>query len=310
MLATGHVVLPLAGAEWDQGPTEKGVPRNSILSQVLRSKLPVSNRFLKPCFDVSWVQPRPWLALLIAAWAGPLFAQESNALRESGPWENGFTLAPYGWLAGVDGTLGARSGEEELPPRLDAVVDGDLEQIGFMFYGEWRGDRWLALFDSVWANVDQPGEIRLGQVPVSGATAEVDGNIYQVGLGYRVTSSSRSFLALYGGARYYDVEVALDVQADILPRPLHTAASQAWTDAVAGLRWSRSLGEHWQAFALVDVGTGQSDLSWQVFATVGYRFSWGSLQAGYRYLSLDYDGDDYLADISLGGPLAGIAFRF
>ncbi len=35
-------------------------------------------------------------------------------------------------------------------------------------------------------------------------------------------------------------------------------------------------------------GTGQSDLTWQVFGGVGYTFSWGSAVAGWRYLDYDF----------------------
>ncbi len=68
--------------------------------------------------------------------------------------EPGFTLAPYGWLAGLDGTIGVPA--SELDPgggigfidRVDFEVSDELEAIGFMFYGEWRGIFFLSQFGS------------------------------------------------------------------------------------------------------------------------------------------------------------------
>ena len=76
----------------------------------------------------------------------------------------GFTLAPYGWLAGLDGTIGV-PGDDFAPgpnplDRVDFSVSDELETVGFMFYGEWRGERWMAFFDSVWANVSQDADAK------------------------------------------------------------------------------------------------------------------------------------------------------
>ena len=62
---------------------------------------------------------------------------------------------------------------------------------------------------------------------------------------------------------------------------------------------------------LTDIGVGESDLSWQVFATIAWRFNdWGAVVGGYRYLSLDYETADYKADLSLQGPAIGLSIRF
>ena len=84
-------------------------------------------------------------------------------------WQPGFTLAPYGWLAGLDGTLGSSGDDLDgggimFPPRFDVSTDEEWSEIGFMFYGEWRGERWTAFFDSVWANVSQDGDVKLGNL--------------------------------------------------------------------------------------------------------------------------------------------------
>ena len=46
-------------------------------------------------------------------------------------------------------------------------------------------------------------------------SAEIDGNIYQLALGYRLVDWESASLTLYGGARYYDIEVLADAKGGI-----------------------------------------------------------------------------------------------
>ena len=203
--------------------------------------------------------------------------------------EPGFTLAPYGWLAGLDGTIGVPASE------LDPGGG-----IGFI-------DR----VDFVWANVSQDADIKLGRLlPASDANAEIDGNIYQLGLGYRLIDWERSSLTLYGGARYYDLKAEGDATGGILPSKVKASTSRKWTDAVFGGRWRYSFGDHWHGWLQADYGFGDSNTTWQAFATFGYEFSWGSIESGWRHLDLDYDSNVYRIDLSLSGPFLGAAFSF
>ncbi len=247
--------------------------------------------------------------LLSAAFAAPGVLAEEAAPG----WERGFTFVPYGWIAGLDGEIGTQS--DAIDPggdRVDVSVDDALEQIGFMFFGEWRGERWLIFFDSVWANVTQDGELNLTNLlPATEVSAGIDGNIYQLSLGYRLFDLDRSTISLYGGARYYDIVAEARFDGTLLPQPLTTTSAQSWTDAVIGARWGIRLNENWHALVLADAGFGESDMTWQMFATLGYRFNdWGSVVFGYRYMSLDYDTPEYLVDLALSGPAIGVALRF
>lgn len=233
-------------------------------------------------------------------------------------WEPGFTIVPYGWLAGMKGEIGTNSadvdpgGDLGLPERVDVSVDDELEEIGFMFFGEWRGERWHAFFDSVWANVAQDGDISFGNIlPGTAVRAGIDGNVYQLAAGYRLFEGSASSMSLYGGARYYDLQAEVEFQGGLLPDGATASASQSWTDGVIGARWGYRINDTWQGLVLTDIGVGESDLSWQVFATIAWRFNdWGAVVGGYRYLSLDYETADYKADLSLQGPAIGLSIRF
>ncbi len=54
-----------------------------------------------------------------------------------------------------------------------------------------------------------------------------------------------------------------------------------------------------------------SDLTWSILGTVNYILTdnW-SVSAGYKHLSVDYDGDGYVFDVDLSGPVLGLTYRF
>jgi len=50
--------------------------------------------------------------------------------------------------------------------------------------------------------------------------------------------------------------------------------------------------------------------TWQLFAAIGYRFSWGDIRMGYRHLSYEMDDEFLMQDMDLSGPVLGVGFRF
>ena len=65
-----------------------------------------------------------------------------------------------------------------------------------------------------------------------------------------------------------------------------------------------------QAVASADVGAGGSDLSWQLFGGVGYRFGWGSVVGGWRHLHVDIEKSGFKLDGALSGPFLGVSLVF
>jgi hypothetical protein len=60
----------------------------------------------------------------------------------------------------------------------------------------------------------------------------------------------------------------------------------------------------------VDVGTGNSDLTWQAMLGFGYAFGWGDLGAVWRYLDYDLKSNGPIQDLNFNGPAVGVTFRW
>jgi hypothetical protein len=256
-----------------------------------------------------------FISLFVALVYVPVMS--ATAAEPSPAWEPGISLAPYGWLAGIDGSLGTKSDDLDpgdsigLPDLLEVSLDGELKEIGFMFYGEWRGERWTAMFDSVWVNASQKADASITRwLPSSDVEAGIDGNVYLLSLGYRAMDWQRSTLTVFAGLRRYDLEATIDAEGGLLPQPVSASVSHRWNDAVVGARWSLAFNEDWALSLLGDLGFGESDSSAEFSATLNYRFTSLSVIGGFRYLALDYETSDYKIDLALYGPMVGLAWRF
>ena len=60
----------------------------------------------------------------------------------------------------------------------------------------------------------------------------------------------------------------------------------------------------------MDLGFGESNLTWQGVDGLGYAFRWGDIVAAWRYLYYDMASDAAIDNISFNGPEAGVALRW
>jgi hypothetical protein len=83
-------------------------------------------------------------------------------------------------------------------------------------------------------------------------------------------------------------------------------------DAIVGVKARFAFGtdSRWFVPGYVDAGAGQSRLTWQAAAGVGYSFAWGDVVGLWRYLSYDMKSDQAVKGLSLNGPMVGATFRW
>ena len=82
---------------------------------------------------------------------------------------------------------------------------------------------------------------------------------------------------------------------------------------MVGVRGNIPLGERWFARYKAGIGTGDSDLIWDLQGVIGYQFTEHfDVRSGYRFISIDYEkGDeDFVMDADVGGFILGMGFTF
>ncbi len=237
------------------------------------------------------------VAALMAAAATPLAAQE---------WKGSFTV--YGWLPVIEGGQEGRDGKPVVD--LDAKDVLDALDLAFMVTGQLHRDRWGALFDVVYADLNSDAEAK---APFT-AKASAGTTLWFATLAgaYRLTGDDDNYVGVYAGLRYYDASA--DIKVSLLDdRARRTVRADAnWVDPIVGVQGRYPLSERWSIYGFGDIGGFDvgSNFSWQAYSGVNYAFNdrfAGNL--GVRFMSIDYD-DEVKLDLDLYGPLFGVTYRF
>lgn len=245
--------------------------------------------------------------LLIAATGATALLAGASVAHAQSEWR----FTPYAWVASFDGTIGTAGNGSGLGDRVTfdfGKLSENLSLGGAMLNGSWRGGRWTAFGDWTYAKVESDAPTRVPNL-YSAIEAEVKGNVVQGFAGYDLLGQKDTHLDVFGGVRYYDLDIEARLKgAAVADRSLR--GDSQWADGVIGARWSTRFAGNWEAYVQADVGAGGSDLSWQAIAAVGYAWNWGTLLAGWRHLNVDYEDGDYRLDAALSGPIIGVSFKF
>ena len=126
-------------------------------------------------------------------------------------------------------------------------------------------------------------------------------------------------LDLFAGARLSNVKVNQDWQltGNIGPIPLpgRAGSSEVTTsvwDAVIGAKGRFALGTDrtWFVPYYLDVGSGDSELTWQVLGGVGRALEWGDVTATWRYIDYQTGADIGIEQQDMSGPQIAFAIRW
>jgi hypothetical protein len=227
----------------------------------------------------------------------------------SGEWQHRFLL--YGWLPSLNGTLNydIPGGGNSVSADASDIIDN--LKMTFMGLYEGRMNEWSFKVDLLYLNVGNsddnavslPGDVKVGADQSMIALA--------VGLygGYNAVKTDKVSLDILAGARYLglDVDARLDLPSG---SSLKLSRSVDLWDAIVGIKGSITLSDKWYLPYHFDIGTGDSDLTWQALVAVGYRYNWGDVILAYRHLSYDQGSSGLIQNLELSGPAIGVNFRF
>jgi opacity protein-like surface antigen len=222
-----------------------------------------------------------------------------------------FTVEPYFWMAGMNGRVGVRG----LSP---ADINVDFSQIfnhidwsppPVMLAGEARNGRYALFTDFIYLGLEADGTSS-GPLALS-AEADMKTLIWTFGGSYRLVDNGTATLDVLAGGRLWHLDSDLTVTGPLAVR--EASGSKTWVDPLIGVAGDVALGNGFGLHGEADVGgfgVG-ADIDWQVQGTLQYRYSDSvTLEAGYRYLAVDYDSDGFVFDVAMQGPIIGAKFRF
>jgi opacity protein-like surface antigen len=217
-------------------------------------------------------------------------------------------VSPYLWFPGVHGTIGAQG------HNLDySASPGDLLshfRFGLMGAVEARRNRLVTTIDMMWIRLADDKALPFPNTGANSGTIKMTEFLLTPSVGYRLIDGKMFKADAMAGIRYWHFGENLTFSPSILG--LNFSKSQNWVDPVVGGRIETALSPKVGITVLGDVGgwgTG-SQLEYQVGGLLGYKVKpkW-TLQAGYRYLYVDYEkggGRDAFIKATTSGVIFGV----
>ncbi len=238
-------------------------------------------------------------AQLIFLGATLLATSATTRASETNPWS--FDVSLYGLAVGMSGDIGIGPVNADLNAGFDKIWD-NLE-FGAMGKLRLGYGRWALSTDLIYMGLEGSK---------NGVTAEIDQWMVEPTFSYRLSQ----YFEPLAGVRYNNLNGELRGPG-ILPTPRIPTGTQDWWDPIVGANVTLPLGKGFSLNVRGDVGgfgVG-SDLTWQVFPYVGWRHArWGSIQAGYRWLYMDYETGSgagrFKYDMLNQGAQIGLTFHF
>jgi len=225
-------------------------------------------------------------------------------------WSGSVTI--YGWLPWMDLEATPDNGSGSTSISLDPGDFLDALDFFFMATGDVHYGRIGLLHDFIYTDLGTSG--RLSGPFASKVDVDVTMLLATTALGYQVYVEDGKLIEPYAGVRYVNMKTDITIKGGG-PVGLNKSADVDvdWWDPVIGVRGRAPLTEKLSAIGFADIGGfgAGSEFTWQIFGGLDYAFSPNfSVNAGFRYLSIDYEGSKADIDMELYGPVLGATLWF
>ena len=240
-----------------------------------------------------------------------LSASLTSGAAAQSDWE--FTIAPYGWMAGIEGDLGTVPGFPSAP--VDLSFGDILEDLdyGFFLFASARNGSWVIFLDG--SAVKTTSTESIAGAAIDKVTIESTTTNLGLAVGYTVFADPNSIVDVYAGARFWWLDNAFEVKSQPATGlgTVKRDSDATWADPMIGVSGRHTFNDRWSVFGSADIGgfgVG-SEFAWsaQLGAEYAVTETFG-LVAGWRHMSVDYEDDGFVFDVDQSGPLIGATFRF
>ncbi len=250
-----------------------------------------------------------------------------------------FNIAPYLWLPQANADL-----SYNLPPGLGGRLPTDLSEtpgnylpdlhFAAMVAADARYDRFSILTDFIYTSLGGSSThiksldfFGLPSQPISrdvqlGVSTSMQATIWTLAGGYTVLQGDWGNFDVLVGFRYLHVIVSTDYNLALtVMGPRGNGATFGGIGSVSGTQniWNGIGGVRGRIRLAdtglfvpyyFDIGTGGSQLTWQIASGLGYQTGWAGVSLTYRYLSFQQGGSPLVKHLSLGGPMLMVNFSF
>jgi hypothetical protein len=208
------------------------------------------------------------------------------------------SVSPYLWFPGVHGTVGAFGRDVGFKASPTDLLSNF--RFGLMGAVEARRNRIVVPIDLMWIRLEDDRAVPFPNLLATSAKLTATEFILTPKIGLRLINEKKIKADFLTGFRYWHFGEGLSFNPSRFG--LNFSKSQNWVDPLVGGRIEVGLSPKLVANILGDVGgwgTG-SQLEYQIAGLLGYKVKPKiTLQAGYRYLYVDYQKGGQAAAIAI-----------
>lgn len=213
-----------------------------------------------------------------------------------------FEVTPYAWLNGIDGDISVGDNTASIDASFTDLID-KVDFASSVLLDAVYQDTWVAVSQIDYFELSEKFSRRFvsGRIKSKMFLASVaGGRRFQGGLTANATTD------LLFGVRYsgFDNTVHVDKKGSV-------NGTSDIIDGFVGVRSSIPFCERWSFDSRASIGTGDSDLTYELEPMLGYAFNerWTG-RFGYRRLHYDYKSGDAEFDGALHGFIVGAGYSF
>lgn len=224
-----------------------------------------------------------------------------------------FEVAPYYWAAKQKGDIAqlpsitVEVDEGPLVVEFASELDSGSESTGLLALSASKGN-WLLWTEASSIESDNAEPGRFWNTDV---TAEQ--TFWDVDVGYRFLHDEEFNFYVYGGVRVAEVDGKMNLTV-IETGEVHSVdIGDDWLDPIIGILSRWQLSESWAYWASLEragFGVG-SEKTTQIMLAVDQKLTKNiSMRYAYRFITVDYDDNDFVYDVNVSGLMIGVGFGF
>lgn len=212
-----------------------------------------------------------------------------------------FSVSPYVWLPGVHGTIGVLGHDASIHASFSDI----FSNFSFALMGGFdpRYNRIVMPLDFMWIKLSNDKALPFDILATS-AKVKVNLDVLTQKIGYRVLEGERFKVDALAGVRYWHVGPTIDLESSVLTNT-HFHDSADWVDGVGGARIQTVLTPKLVLTIAGDAGGGGANSDYQFGGLLGWKLKKIILQAGYRYMTVNYRSGLFLCDMTISGLILG-----
>jgi hypothetical protein len=215
-----------------------------------------------------------------------------------------WSITPYLWGSAIKTDIRFAAGQEVSG---EAQFSDILDKLDFGAQVHLEGQRgaWGMLVDATYLTMSDDTT----HGPIS-ADAEIDTGLYELAALYTPGEGDGRCRALEG-ARMIDLSLDTTFSGPGPGGPIRRTTDKTYTDFMIGGRYVHPFNDRWLLNLRGDIGTGDTEFSWNALAVVGWRFGAdNALLFGWRHMEFEVDEAGREIDTTFDGPIAGVLFGF